>query len=221
MKKIYLLKFFAAVSVIVVVSLIPLLNKNSKVVNASPASVISLMPQSVATSQGQDFSLEAKITPNSNQITAVEVHINYDATKFQISSIAGGSAFPSVLQAGQFDNSAGTASIIVGVAPSNPPAPVTTETTVATFNFNAIGQSGTSNVTFTTNTVAAAIGESGNVITTRNYAQITMGRTYGNSDFAALVSDWQKNLDNSPADVNADNVVNSKDLGVMMSNWGN
>ena len=44
-------------------------------------------------------------------------------------------------------------------------------------------------------------------------------KTFGASDFSQLVNDWLK-TGNSTADVNSDGVVNTRDLGIMMSNWG-
>ena len=42
--------------------------------------------------------------------------------------------------------------------------------------------------------------------------------TYGPADYLKLLQDWMKT--DSPADVNDDNIVNSRDLGIMMSRWG-
>ena len=45
-------------------------------------------------------------------------------------------------------------------------------------------------------------------------------KTYNVSDFTNLVADWMKTGSGSPADVNSDSIVNSRDLGIMMSHWG-
>lgn len=42
--------------------------------------------------------------------------------------------------------------------------------------------------------------------------------TYSITDFTNLVTDWLKTIA-SPADLNKDGTVNTKDLGIMMSNW--
>jgi hypothetical protein len=44
-------------------------------------------------------------------------------------------------------------------------------------------------------------------------------KTYTLADFTNLVVDWLKSITGSPADVNLDNKINSKDLGIIMSNW--
>ncbi len=53
--------------------------------------------------------------------------------------------------------------------------------------------------------------------TVENYATTI---TYNLTNFTQLVSDWLKTISSSPADVNKDGKVNSQDLGIMMSNWG-
>lgn len=47
----------------------------------------------------------------------------------------------------------------------------------------------------------------------------TLSKTYSISDFVSLVTDWLKTESGSPADVNSDGSINSRDLGIMMSNW--
>ncbi|QQS15939.1 MAG: fibronectin type III domain-containing protein [Candidatus Moraniibacteriota bacterium] len=47
----------------------------------------------------------------------------------------------------------------------------------------------------------------------------TLAKTYSISDFTALVSVWLQNVTNNPSDVNNDGVVNTRDIGIMMSNW--
>lgn len=42
--------------------------------------------------------------------------------------------------------------------------------------------------------------------------------TYTITDFVLLVADWLKTM-SSAADVNSDGVVNTRDLGIMMSHW--
>ncbi|QQR77190.1 MAG: fibronectin type III domain-containing protein [Candidatus Moraniibacteriota bacterium] len=47
----------------------------------------------------------------------------------------------------------------------------------------------------------------------------TQVKTYSIADFTALVVDWLKTGSGFASDVNADNVVNTRDLGIMMSFW--
>jgi hypothetical protein len=186
---------------------------------AAPNSAIRFEPAAATVAKDQEFSLDAKINPGTNQIAAVEVHITFDAAKFQMTNIVASSAFRSILQDGTYDNVAGTASIILGVPTHDPPAPVITDSTVATITMKAIVQNGTFPVAFTTGTRAADINEIGiNAIITWTPSQITIGRKFGNADFAILASDWLQTK-TSEADVNTDGKVNTQDLGIMMSSW--
>ena len=47
----------------------------------------------------------------------------------------------------------------------------------------------------------------------------TLARRYSIADFSALVSKWLQNVTGDPSDVNSDGVVNTRDIGIMMSNW--
>ncbi|QQS16065.1 MAG: fibronectin type III domain-containing protein [Candidatus Moraniibacteriota bacterium] len=47
----------------------------------------------------------------------------------------------------------------------------------------------------------------------------TQTKTYSLSDFTALVTQWLQTGSGLSADVNTDNVVNTRDLGIMMSFW--
>ncbi len=47
----------------------------------------------------------------------------------------------------------------------------------------------------------------------------TATRTYSLADFTALVAQWLQTGTELSADVNTDNVVNTRDLGIMMSFW--
>ena len=47
----------------------------------------------------------------------------------------------------------------------------------------------------------------------------TQTKTYSLADFTALVAQWLQTGSGLSADVNTDNVVNTRDLGIMMSFW--
>lgn len=47
----------------------------------------------------------------------------------------------------------------------------------------------------------------------------TLARKYSISDFAALVTVWLQSVTGNPSDVNNDGTVNTRDIGIMMSNW--
>ncbi len=60
----------------------------------------------------------------------------------------------------------------------------------------------------------------GNKNTTDYQISFTVsGQTFGISDFSQLVSDWLQ-AGSSNTDINSDGVVNTRDLGIMMTSWG-
>lgn len=212
--------FFALA--VAVFGMVVILNQGDDIARAAPASTIRLEPSTLTVTNGQAFSLEAKINPGTNQVSSVELHVTFDATNFQIIGIVASPRFPLILSSEQLDNTAGTATITATVSlPSagNQPNYVTTDTTFATLSFRAIGQNSTSSISIAPQTEAAAYEEVSNVITGRTPAQITIGRRYTNADFALLAADWLRNLSSSPADLNLDSTVDTRDLGIMMSNW--
>lgn len=215
------LRFFFALSIILSVLSVCFMGVPVKQAKAAPEATIYFDPASVSTSSGQEFSLNAMINPGSNQVYGVDAYISFDPTKVHVTSITGNTAsFPIVLSAGTYNNTSGTASISLATGISNPPA-ITSATIVATFSFQAVGD-GNISISFTDGqTIAIAKNESGNVITTSTPAQITISaKTYGNSDFAVLAADWLQTK-TSAADVNADGIINARDLGIMMSHWAN
>lgn len=187
---------------------------------AAAESTIYFNPADTSVNLNQDFNLEAKINPASNQITAVVVDMTFDHTKFSLTSITPSSSFSSVLQPAAIDNNAGTGSITLGVPLHNPPTPVTSDSVVATFVFHSLTSPVSSApFTFTSQSMAAALNETSDVIVTRTPATVTISaKTYSMPDFVNLVADWLKTA-SSPADVNSDGKVNSRDLGIMMHSW--
>lgn len=142
---------------------------------AAPNSTIAFSPASISVGPSQNFNLNAQINPGSNQVSAVELHVTFDPAKITLTSMSAPSSW-NVLQAAGINNTAGTASIIVGVSPQSPPVYVTTTTTVASLSFTVktLGTSSTSPVAFASTTQAAANGETGNVITTMTNATVTI-----------------------------------------------
>ena len=130
-------------------------------------------PASASVAVNDDFNLVATIDPTTtNAVSSVELHITFDQTKLRLDSITPSSTFSLELQAANINNTNGTASIAVGVPLASPS--VTTISSVATFAFHALATATNSPVDFTTASIAAADGESGNVIVTRTGATVTV-----------------------------------------------
>jgi hypothetical protein len=206
------------VALFTIFSVWTLLGKNNHRAEAAPEATLGFDPASPTVSNGQSISIDLRIDPGSNQVTALELHIQFDRTKLQATDITVPSDL-TALMTPEYNNSNGTATIIVGVRPGNPPQGITSPRSVASITFQSIS-AGSGTISYnTTDTQIAAIGEDGNVLQGTTSASVTIGRRYNNSDFANLVADWQETVSNSPADIDNNGQVNSKDLGIMMSNW--
>lgn len=70
-----------------------------------------------------------------------------------------------------------------------------------------------------TYTVLAYDGDGNSSAQTAGVSVTTLARRYTITDFTALVSKWLQNVTSDPSDVNSDGVVNTRDIGIMMSNW--
>jgi hypothetical protein len=155
--------------------LVYFLNQNHQSLKAAPDNSLYLIPESGTVELNSSFSLAAMINPGSYQATAVELHISYDSEKLRLDAVdIEGSPFQAILQAVQIDNDSGRASIIVGVPVSDPVVPVIAAAKVAGFNFYALSAATDTAVSIAVNSIAAAIGETGNIIEHRLPAYITI-----------------------------------------------
>ena len=191
----------------------------------SAPGALFFQPANLSVANDQDFTLDAMFNPPaSGQAIAVQLRVTFDASKFQAVDVNNdGSLFNEILKGtGQpdyvIDNNAGTVSIDLAVKTGGNPVSVLSK--VATFKFHSIAAATNSSITFADNSIA--LGESmENLVSSRMSASVTVeGQSpkYNNSNFAQLVTDWLQTK-SSPADVNNDGKVNSRDLGIMMSNW--
>jgi hypothetical protein len=101
------------------------------------------------------------------------IHISFDPTKMHVQSFSfAGTALPVVLAAPAFDNTAGTASIVLGCQPT---APASGTVTIATITFQAVSR-GTSAVSYASTTQTASIGKTGNTLQRTTGASVTVTR---------------------------------------------
>ncbi len=142
---------------------------------AAANSTLLFNPASVSVAGNQQFTLDARINPGTNAVSAVELRVTFDQTKFRLDSIAASSIFSLELAAASINNVNGTASIALAVPLANPS--VTTTSTIATFTFTALASVTGSSIAFTTASIASADGESGNAIVTRTPATVTVDGT--------------------------------------------
>ncbi len=202
---------------------------SSFVAKAAPDSKLYMVPASLTVENNETFSLDARINPGTNEVSTVTLDITFDKTKLRLDSVSKGTVFTEVLkpydQTPDFiiDNEKGTALIMVAVPLSADYVRV--DEKVVTLNFSAIGEVDASQVVLTPDSVAVAKDHDDYVVIDRKGSAVTVKagsiteEKYDISDFIVLVSDWLKKQVDSPADVNGDKIVNSRDLGIMMSNW--
>ena len=117
------------------------------------------------------FALNATLDAKGKKISAVELHIVFNAKMLKLENIGPSKDFPLVLFEPKIDNDNGTASIVIGVPPGQ--NAMTGSVSVAILNFQAIS-AGESEVSFSQDSVAAAEGATGNVIASREGESVTV-----------------------------------------------
>lgn len=111
--------------------------------NATPATTLSFSTLSQPVSVGQNFSLDVIMNPGSNQVSFVTLTLNYDGSKLKRGDkgiVPNATAFPTTLEGPVYDQCSGnncTMSITVSVG-ADPTKVITSTTTIATINFQAI-----------------------------------------------------------------------------------
>jgi hypothetical protein len=144
-------------------------------VYAAADSTLSLTttPQTVGTSTA--FTLNAVVGPGSHQVSAVEMFITYDQTKFSLTSLSCSTTFGTILYAPAIPSPEnGTARLDCGVPDGQ--SAVTTSTTAATLSFTSLTTAvSNSTITFTASSKVAADDQPGtNELGTINPASITV-----------------------------------------------
>lgn len=95
----------------------------------------------------------------------------------------------------------------------------TPTTQVGTTNASTITYSDTSLTSGTYVYAVSAYSGFGESNKSTSVTVTTQARTFGLADFTALVAQWLQTGTGLSADVNTDNTVNTRDLGIMMSYW--
>jgi hypothetical protein len=139
---------------------------------ADPLRVItlSLSPASLVSSLGQTFSENLVYDTGSDRMSAVEVHLSFDPTKLQAQSFAPSGSLPVVLVPPTFDNTAGTASVVLG---SSVTAPVSGVGTYATITFKSVAV-GTAVISYDGTTQTASIGKPSNTLKAASGSVVTV-----------------------------------------------
>jgi hypothetical protein len=141
---------------------------------ASPATGVvnlSLSPSTITAQVGQSFDENLVIDTGTDRVSAAEIHLTFDPTKLQVQSFAAsGTLLPEVLAAATYDNSAGTAAIVLG-SPATSPASGTGS--LATMRFTAIA-SGSGSISYANGTQTPSIGKTSNSLNSASGSSITV-----------------------------------------------
>lgn len=100
---------------------------------AAPATTLALTPATKTVAAKDTFSLEVIINTGENKVVAAQLHILYDPTKLEATSITNGPLAPNVLKSGKVQS--GQASITVGA--TNKASPISGTGTIAVVRFKA------------------------------------------------------------------------------------
>lgn len=138
--------------------------------SAAAESTLYFDPATATVNVGSDIDLVATVDPGTNEVTSVVVDITYDPAVLSLTSKS--CLFPTELYNPALPSPQnGTARIDCGILSGDG---AMTISPVATFTFQALTPAANSLVEFTLQTIAAAEGESDNVIITRTPASINI-----------------------------------------------
>ncbi len=98
--------------------------------------------------------------------------------------------------------------------PNSSTPPTCTSFTYSSWTPSTCPSNGTQTRTITSSSPTGCTG--GTPVLSQSCTSVTM---YNLTNFLQLTADWLKIVSSSPADVNHDGKVDSRDLGIMMSNW--
>jgi len=134
-------------------------------------------PQNPTLGLNSNFTLNLKVNPGSEKVSAAELYLTFDKDKLQITSIESVTAFSAGVAPKTFlkdpvtDNSLGKASVIVGVLPE---APVGSISDVVIIKGKTKNVPGNALITIAQNSKAVAIGKDSNVIETYGQASLNI-----------------------------------------------
>jgi len=137
-------------------------------------------PQNPTLGLNSNFTLNIKVNPGSEKVSAAELYLTFDKDKLQITSIESVTAFSAGVAPKTFlkdpvtDNSLGKASVIVGVLPE---APVGSISDVVIIKGKTKNVPGNTLISITHDSKAAAINKIPNVNVIETYGQASLNIT--------------------------------------------
>lgn len=140
---------------------------------AAPATSLSFSPSSISKAPNEEFTMDIRMNPGSNQVTDADLIIKYDPVFLEGLAIIPGELFP----VGPPNNNApgtignGTAHIVLQVQKNSP---ITREGIIAQISFKALKETANTGVYFDQSTIVLALDETGSVATVLEEAQVTI-----------------------------------------------
>lgn len=139
---------------------------------AAAETTLYLEPVDQSIDQGEEFEVAVKMRTGANQITRADVTLNYDEQYLKGLSFTAGTFMPTVEAEGIVQS--GIANIILT---ADELTPATGDDTIATLKFSARNPVEATTISFSADTVIAAVGETENVFTGGESATISVNRT--------------------------------------------
>lgn len=182
-KKFLLFGFILVLLTVIPITVFYLQQQQDVRSRATPATTLSFSPTSsssspIAKSVGQVFDLDVTMTPDSNQVIATKLAINYDKSKLATEGaglVVNATAFSSILEGPTYTDGTIIVTMTVGVDITKA---IRTQTKVATITFKAKDQTGATptQVTFSDQTnVTSTSDPEANVLSSKNPAFIAIG----------------------------------------------
>jgi hypothetical protein len=132
---------------------------------------LTMNPASVGIGTNQTTTININMDTGADNVSAAELHLTFDATKLQIQSLTAGAFLSAVLTPATFNNTAGTASIILGSGTT----PAHGTGTIASFVIKALTSTGTTPVSFANTTQTATVGKASNSLSSATGSSVQIG----------------------------------------------
>lgn len=182
-KKFLLFGFILVLLTVIPITVFYLQQQQEVRSRAAPATTLSFSPASsssspIAKNVGQVFDLDVTMTPDTNQVIATKLVINYDKSKLATEGaglVVNATAFPSILEGPTYTDGVITVTMTVGIDITKA---IRTQTKVATITFKAKDQTVVTptQVTFSDQTnVTSTSDPEANVLSLRNPSFIAIG----------------------------------------------
>ncbi len=129
---------------------------------------------------GQNITLDIKINPGTNIVSAVILDLTFPASLLEITELKPEAVMPGILNPASYDNTNGSASISIGI--NTGMVPVSTSTVIAKATFKAKSTEGTANISFSNTSKAAQTKEdlTSNVLSSTRGIQLSIKQPAAN-----------------------------------------